>query len=417
MYSVKEILWYYRQHGIKSTVARIRNEISIFVYAILFGLLERRRRSEPNQISVIPRSGTIDQDTTAIICQNDKNHNKKLYIAVDSVLKEQDRNQKLLSNADQVELIKIHSLRCVEVLADSEFVITKDRMWQYRLLRDRSTKFVRIPHGIPAKNPQVLPDTSCGLTDLLPAVFDLHKNFYYTVASEMELYREMSVMGRTKSNLAQYGYPRYDRIRHLVDNPDDTMLGDETRSILESSENHYKILYAPTHKDNVYGTTLFPFPDKDVGKLRTFLSENNIRIFIRLHVREEDSGIAEEYIDGETILYAGNEISGSAAEMMPYFDALVTDYSSIFLDYILFDKPIFFVQDDIDVFRGLRGFAFDYDTYWPGPKIKTQDQFLRILTDILLQENDLYSYERQFVRDIFHPSKSEGFLENILEST
>lgn len=413
MYSVNDILWYYRQHGIKSTVSRILNEISIFVYAILFGLLDRRRRSEPNQICVIPRSGTIDQDTTAIICQNDRNHNKELYIAVDSVQKEREKNQRLLSNADQVKLIKIHSLRCVEVLADSEVVVTKDRMWQYRLLRDRSTKFVRIPHGIPAKDPQVLPDTSCGLTGLLPAVFDLHKNFYYTVASEMELYREVSVMGRSKSNLAQYGYPRYDRIRHLVDNPGDAMLDDETRSILESSENHYNILYAPTHKDDVYETTLFPFPDKDIEELRTFLSENNIRIFIRLHVREEDSGIAEEYVDGETILYAGNEMSGSAAEMMPYFDALITDYSSIYLDYVLFDKPILFVQDDIERFRELRGFAFDYERYWPGPKIQTQKEIMDGISDVVMKNEYKYQYQRRFVKDTFHPTHAKGFLRNL----
>lgn len=415
MYSVDDILWYYRQHGIETTVKRILGELSVLIFAGLFGLLDRKTDSESQHICVIPRSGTIDQDTTAIISQNEREHNKTLHIAVDSPSRERDKNQEILTRTDKIDLIELHSLEFVKALAVSKTIISKDRMWQYRILRDRSTKFIRIPHGIPAKKPQVPPDTSCSLSNILTDRFDFHENFYYTVASDLEMYREVADMGRKRTNLALYGYPRYDRIRHLTNHPNDAFVDDETSALLESPEDHYNILYAPTHKDDVYETTLFPFSDTDLEALKTFLAQHNIRIFVRLHVREEDSDIIDQYVDGDTILYAGNDISGSAAELMPYFDALITDYSSIYLDYVLFDKPILFVQDEIERFRELRGFAFDYEQYWPGPKIQSQEEFLDEISNAVINNGCGYQYQRQFVKDTFHPPRGEGFLRNIYE--
>lgn len=418
MYSAREVLWYYRQYGLVPVLLRVLRELSIISLALGFAIVDRVTASTETSICILPQESSIDQDTIALVSQTADDEELSVYITVDPQIA-QHQNTQLFQEAEKydIEFLQKHSLKFVWVLAHCGIVVFKDRLWQYRVLGSSDTRFIRVPHGVPAKAPKVPNDSRCLLRDVFLDHFTFKDNYRYTVASDLEFHREIGIKKRDKNKLAIYGYPRFDRIRHLVSNPEDEILSKTTREVLDTEENHSNILYAPTHKDDVYETTVFPFPDYNSNKLQEFLSRHNIRIFLRLHIREENSGIYNEYVDNETIFYAGHEFSGSAVEMMPYMDALVTDYSSIFLDYVLFDRPIFFVQDDIDAFRKLRGFVFDYDTYWPGPKITTQDQFLKILTNVLLQENDSYSYERQFVRDTFHPPKSEGFLENILEST
>ncbi len=51
-------------------------------------------------------------------------------------------------------------------------------------------------------------------------------------------------------------------------------------------------------------------------------------------------------------------------------DALITDYSSVYIDYMLIDKPICFVYDDISEYRRTRGFAYEpVEKYMPGDRL------------------------------------------------
>lgn len=51
-------------------------------------------------------------------------------------------------------------------------------------------------------------------------------------------------------------------------------------------------------------------------------------------------------------------------------DALMSDYSSVIVDYLLLDKPITLVMSDVDSYKNTRGFTFDnMEDYIPGPTI------------------------------------------------
>jgi CDP-glycerol glycerophosphotransferase (TagB/SpsB family) len=55
--------------------------------------------------------------------------------------------------------------------------------------------------------------------------------------------------------------------------------------------------------------------------------------------------------------------------LLGLFDLLVTDYSSIYFDFLLLDRPmIFFNYDQRDYVAHSRGFYGDYDAMTPGPK-------------------------------------------------
>jgi glycosyltransferase involved in cell wall biosynthesis len=59
-------------------------------------------------------------------------------------------------------------------------------------------------------------------------------------------------------------------------------------------------------------------------------------------------------------------------------DILVTDYSSIFFDFLSTGRPIAFLTPDIDDYAGYRGLYFEPDE-WPGTVVKSVAQLVEVL--------------------------------------
>lgn len=61
--------------------------------------------------------------------------------------------------------------------------------------------------------------------------------------------------------------------------------------------------------------------------------------------------------------------------LLPFVDSLITDYSSVFFDYLLLDRPIVFFPFDLqDYVRDSRDLYFAYDDVTPGPKATTEQE-------------------------------------------
>ena len=64
-------------------------------------------------------------------------------------------------------------------------------------------------------------------------------------------------------------------------------------------------------------------------------------------------------------------------------DLLITDYSSVFVDYLITGKPIAFACSDMKEYADTRGFFFDnVEDYMPGELLTTKDAFFDYLKDI-----------------------------------
>lgn len=75
-------------------------------------------------------------------------------------------------------------------------------------------------------------------------------------------------------------------------------------------------------------------------------------------------------------------------------DLLVTDYSSIYFDFLLLDRPIVFYPYDLeDYLRDDRGFLFEYRDMIPGVCTRTFDELLTAI-QVHVQGKDEYSAQR-----------------------
>ncbi len=78
------------------------------------------------------------------------------------------------------------------------------------------------------------------------------------------------------------------------------------------------------------------------------------------------------------------------------FDALVTDYSSIYFDYLLLDRPVFFFPYDLEHYvAGERKLLFGYREMAPGPLCRTREE---LQAEILTPDNDYWRKRRREVR-------------------
>lgn len=168
------------------------------------------------------------------------------------------------------------------------------------------------------------------------------------------------------------------------------------------------VLYAPTFRDHG-GTRLFPFPEfsnrgEGMKRLVDFLEEQKIFLCIRMHLydRTKYEWLTVWDVPGSRIRFLNEDRVEDVMEVLGCFDLLITDYSSIYLDYLLTGRPMLFLPYDRREYLADRGLNFDYDQVTPGPKPETFSDFLFWMEQLLGGGEDAYAGERRRVTRFFH---------------
>jgi CDP-glycerol glycerophosphotransferase (TagB/SpsB family) len=159
------------------------------------------------------------------------------------------------------------------------------------------------------------------------------------------------------------------------------------------------ILYAPTFRDTDTDTFI-----KNIFflllKIDVFSKRNNIIFIFKPH--ENLTNLFEKKL-AKNINLDNIFFVKSNTDIYPdlcLFDLLITDYSSIFTDFLLLDKPIIFFPYDIEKYKNKdRSFYFDYNKFTPGPKAYDFDQLL-IYIEKSISEYDYYKPRRKKIKDL-----------------
>ena len=131
-------------------------------------------------------------------------------------------------------------------------------------------------------------------------------------------------------------------------------------------------LYAPTFRDD---------PKRDGEIMKNFNAKKFAERFsdeyvllIRLHPQVHTGEVEA----GESAI----DMTGypDVGELVQICDLLITDYSSICMDFVLLEKPCLFYAFDLEEYERERSFFFDYEDYVPGRTAKTFDELLDVIS-------------------------------------
>lgn len=206
-------------------------------------------------------------------------------------------------------------------------------------------------------------------------------------------------LGVDPARLVVSGYPRTDVLLSSIPGYE-IGLEAHLEAIQALKKRARIVLYTPTFRDYLKEATFEEFFKEiplNATELDGVLETHGAFLLIKLH----------DYTVNGRIEHALHRISERAyvisepIDVYPILreaDVLVTDYSSIFFDFLLLDRPIIFYIPDYDVYRRARGFSLKFDAFTPGPKASTFADFVTALRSVLEGE-DASKDERRRVRE------------------
>ncbi len=135
------------------------------------------------------------------------------------------------------------------------------------------------------------------------------------------------------------------------------------------------LIYMPTWRDDHYNFLNAAFPD--IQELNQILKKQNALLVLKLHPNDNSLKTFQEKSNIK-ILQAKFDIY----PFLPFTDVLITDYSSIYFDYLLLKKPIIMYPFDLDNYLKMRELYFNYEDFVPEPIVKTFNGFLKTIENL-----------------------------------
>ena len=200
------------------------------------------------------------------------------------------------------------------------------------------------------------------------------------------------------------GYPRYD-----------WMLSPTNHTFefkKKYAQNHEKlVIWMPTFRNSKFGMNypenkISNFPllssQDDWDNIETFCKEKNIVLLVKLHIQQKEYKI--DFSRFQNIKRISNEDfernKVQLYEFLALTDGLISDYSSVAVDYLLVDKPIGFALDDYEAYKECRGFVFENPLdYMPGHHMYSINDLKIFLSDIGIGQ-DTYKVQREKVKKV-----------------
>lgn len=198
-----------------------------------------------------------------------------------------------------------------------------------------------------------------------------------------------SAFGIDRERLIETGYPRNDCLINAT-KEDVRKIRDE----LGIPADKKIVLYAPTWRDNQYVAKGYTFHlEADFRKWKEMLGDEYVVVFKPHYL------IINEQADDPSLngfLYS-IDADKDISSLYLIADILVTDYSSVFFDYSVLKRPIYFYMYDIESYKEeLRGFYIDIYKDLPGQIYEKEETMLSDIANGVYDSEKLSSFNAYF---------------------
>lgn len=245
---------------------------------------------------------------------------------------------------------------------------------------------------------------------------------YTTVISDVYSKIHQDIYGLRKDQMLVTGYAKQDWLFHPIAG---------WRERLDIPKARKYIFWLPTFRTakeqlqnlNEYelaGQTGLPVVStyKMLAQLDILLGNINAVLILKLHPFQNREKTGR--IDMKNIILLDNEQLAEKDiqinQLLGYADALISDYSSAAVDYMLLDRPIAFTLDDVEEYEQSRGFVFENIKEWlPGMELLSFQDMCRFIKEVC-DNADTTKEKRRKLTLKMHKYQDDGSCRRIVEA-
>ncbi len=206
-----------------------------------------------------------------------------------------------------------------------------------------------------------------------------------------------------EDRIVALGYPRND----AFSKPDTNLKG-----MFECDYNKIVAWY-PTYRQHKSGkqtgaANALPIvhDEQSALELNDYAKEKRVLIVIKPHFAQDVSKIRALYLSNIVLIsddfFIKNNIT--SYEFIKSCDSLITDYSSVYYDYLLADKPVAVVWEDYEEYSKNPGFAVDTSYYLKAAEKIYDLKDFKLYIDRLSNNIDMYKQERSEINRLVNYS-------------
>ncbi|MDO5126678.1 MAG: CDP-glycerol glycerophosphotransferase family protein [Eubacteriales bacterium] len=243
-----------------------------------------------------------------------------------------------------------------------------------------------------------------------------------TVISEKYAEIHEKIYGLRKDQVVVTGYPKEDWLFHPVDI--------EILQELGIPKSGKYIFWLPTFRTavdrlgqlnefEIESQTGLPilYDMNALTEINDLLKSQEITLVIKLHPFQKREKMQCDkmsniiMIDSEQLVTMDLQIN----QLLGWADALISDYSSAAIDYLILNRPMAFTLDDIEEYEAGRGFVFDDIREWlPGMEVFDKDDLVRFIREIG-QDIDSALKKRERIKAKLHKFSDDKSSLRVLE--
>lgn len=281
----------------------------------------------------------------------------------------------------------------------------------YYFLIAKYTFYTHSFTGIPYNHGQIrffLNHSCFPIKNIKDCFWDWRFNTYIGVSSSLSAEYRSKILNGGKKRMIKCGLPRND---DLFDSCD-------VRKKLKIDNYKKIIIWMPTFKHGK-GAKRNDYSIETPSDI-SLLNYENIKIINNL-MKKYNSLLIIKYHPAQDLAYVNNYNLSNVKclmnedllkekinlyKLLGNTDGLITDFSSVYFDYLLVDKPIGFELTDKKKYESGRGFLMKNPLdYMPGHKIYSLKDFCQYITDVC-NDCDEYSDDRKKMTEKIHNIKN-----------
>ncbi|MGF1864665.1 CDP-glycerol glycerophosphotransferase family protein [Enterovibrio norvegicus] len=304
------------------------------------------------------------------------------------------KNRTVLEFADShknVVLVKYKSKEYYKAFAKAKYWFVNCRI-PHSIIKNSNQVLLQCWHGTPIKRL----GRDIEIDSHAQSSLSVIKHSYTIMGEQCDYFLSPSVyasscfetaFGLNKSKILEFGYPRN------VSLLNGSFSRDEIVERLGLDPSKKTILYAPTFRDDNFDKGMhYSHNILDVSRfVQEFSNDYNLLFRGHYYVRKTGNSTSA-FIDVSSYM--------NVNDLFVVTDVLITDYSSLFIDFMVLDKPIILYPYDLDEYsKRVRGFYLDYEDVFTELICYDLDDVIRKLS--VTEELKYFDYKK--LKDKFCP--------------